>query len=332
MNQGSDAFDVLVSEDIWGSPFDVLAKRVRVRRDPSLYADRRRLEELVRASRALVVRNRTNVDRELLQGAPGLALVARAGAGLDNIDVDAAQELGVVVVSAAGANARSVGELAIGLAICLARGIVRDDREIREGRWRRSIGTELQDLEWGVVGFGQTGQATGMLARALCRSVVAFDPAPGNRGVLGEHEIPLVPLEELLARADVVSVHVPLAPATRGMVNADFIGAMKVGALLVNVSRGEVVDESALAESLRSKLSGAGLDVRAEEPPRPSLLDELPNVIYTSHIGGLTDAAQRRVLEVLAADIENVLNGGDASHAVGTVKRARHARPGVPGS
>jgi D-3-phosphoglycerate dehydrogenase len=142
--------------------------------------------------------------------------------------------------------------------------------------------------------------------------------------------VELLPLDQLLSRADIVSIHVPLLPTTTKLVDQRFIRQMKDGAFLVNVARGDVVDEEALAEGLRSKLAGAALDVRVHEPPLTGPLDQLPNVVYTSHIGGLTHAAQARVLDLLAKDIEEVLNGGEAAHAVGKVKRARAGAARAP--
>lgn len=319
---------VVVVEDVWGQAFGTLAARWEVVRQPEAWREPRELSRLLEGARALVVRNRTAVDRRVLEEASSLELVARAGVGLDNVDLGAADDLGVVVVSPRGANARSVAELALALALALARDVPAHDRAVRAGRWERSQGIELAGRCWGVVGLGATGRATACLARAVGMDVVGFDPYLASSADLEEVGERVQRLRGLLARADVVSLHVPLTPETAGMVGETFLAALKPGALLVNVGRGGLVDERALLGALESgRLGGAGLDLRAEEPPLPGRLEAHPRVVSTPHVAGLTVEAQERISSVLAADIEAVLGGGSASSAVGRWSRPSRPRP-----
>lgn len=308
---------MLVCEDVWGEPLAALADRYDIARRPQLWSDRPELLRAVGATRALVVRNRTSVDAELLHAGRRLEIVARAGVGLDNIDLPAADRSGIVVVAALGANATSVAEHALALALGLVRDIAGHDRRTRAGRWDRLVGTELRGLTWGVVGIGATGRATASLARGFGMDVVGFDPylrataapAPLTR---------LDRLEQLLSTSHVVSLHLPANAETAGMVDASFLAGMRSDALLINVARGSLVDEDALADALESGvIAGAALDVRAEEPPSPGRLEKQDNVLLSPHVAGLTNQAQGAVAAMLAEDLASVLGGGVASRAVG---------------
>jgi len=305
--------DVLLVEDVWADTFDERFRGLTVRRSPA--AGR---ADLVAGTRALIVRNRTAVDGDLLAAAPRLAVIGRFGVGLDNIDVAAADARGVVVVAPLGANAISVAEHTIALALALSRELTRHDSAVRAGIWQRLPGRELAGRTWGVLGAGATGRAVARLAEALCMPVVAHDPYAEIAG------LDLVDFGTLLASADVLSVHVPLTARTRRMLDAAAFARMRPGAVLISVGRGEVVDEDALAGALRSgQLAGAGLDVRALEPPRAGPLDDAPNVIFTPHVAGITVESQHRIATILAEDITAVLSGGNASHAVGAHRSAR---------
>jgi len=314
--------EVVVLEGVWGSSLDALAEKVAISRDPVAPQDHEGLVAALDGARVLVVRNLTRVDRKLLLEVPSLLMVCRAGVGLDNIDLVAADELGVVVSAARGANAPSVAELALGLALAVFRDIAGHDRRVKQGHWERSLGTELKGRTWGVVGLGATGLATARLAKAVGMSTIGFDPylspeadtSPAKR---------VETLAELLEEAQVVSLHVPLSEQSAGMANRSFFEAMRPASVLINVGRGELVDEQALVEALRSgRLAGAGLDVRSPEPPAPGPLDTLPKVVLTPHVGGLTVEAQERVADMLAADIEALLKGQPVRNAVG-----RHLAP-----
>lgn len=317
--------DVVVLEGVWGAPLADLAGRLSVVRDTDAWQEPEQLRKVLSGARALVVRNRTQVTRELLASCPDLTLVARAGVGLDNIDVTAADELGVVVVAPLGANAVSVAEHSLGLALALSRKIAVLDRATRAGGWDRLPGRELAGRTWGVLGAGATGRACARLARALGMEVLAYDPyVPADHPEMVELGLRLVSLEELAAAGDVVSCHLPATPDTRGLLDATFFAAMRPDALLVNVGRGEVVDEDALVAALiAGELGGAGLDVRSSEPPKPGGLEVLDNVVLTPHVAGITAESQHRILEILAADTRSVLTGGTAANAVGSATTAR---------
>lgn len=313
-----DPVDVIVTEEVWGEPFEELATRRSVLRRPAAWSDRADLAALASRARALVVRNRTRVDRELLAAAPELRIVARAGVGLDNIDLAEAAARRVVVTAPLGANAVSVAEHTLGLALALARGTLALDAGCRSGRWDREPGTELAGHTWGLLGAGATARACGRLAGALGMSVLAYDPyLDPTHPDLAAAGIELAPLVEVAARANVLSCHLPATEQTAGMVDVRLLERMRPTALLINVGRGEVVDEDALADALQAgALAGAALDVRAHEPPRPGRLEGLPNVILTPHIAGITGQSQARILRVLADDIDAVLDGRPPASAV----------------
>jgi len=318
--------EVLVVEAVSGLAIDALARRYRVDRDVDLWRDPPALRARLAGVRALVIRNRTRVDRRLLESAPDLVVVGRAGAGLDNVDLDAADELGIVVVAAAGGeNARSVAELALGLVIALARRIVDGDRDVRTGGWDRTPGMELLGRTWGLIGLGRTGMATGELAAALGMDVCGHDPfvAPGDPRLSGSR-IRAEDRDTVLQSADVLSIHVALDASTRGLFDASMLGRMRPGAFLINVSRGEIVDEVALAAAIRSgHLRGAALDVRATEPSGPAPFEGLNSVILTPHVGGLTEAAQERVASAIVEELQRVLEGMPARHPAGRVSVSR---------
>jgi D-3-phosphoglycerate dehydrogenase len=313
-------YDVAIVEDVWGTAFEQLSIRRTVRREPEAYTDGELVRRFASQARALVVRNRTQVTRELMAASPHLEVVARAGVGLDNIDVPAADELGVVVVAGLGANAISVAEHALALALAVARQVPVLDASVRAGRWERLPGFELTGRTWGLLSAGATARATGRLAAALGMRVLAYDPylAPDHPDLIAAGII-LSSLETVVSAADVLSVHLPATNETRGLIDAALIARMKPGAILVNVGRGEVLDEDALVAALESgHLAGAGLDVRSNEPPMVGRLEQQLNVVLTPHVAGITRESQARITEILAHDIEEVLSGGSACNAVTT--------------
>lgn len=311
-------YDVAIVEDVWGAAFEQLSTRRTLKRDPEAYADGQRLRQLAAEARALVVRNKTEVTRALMAASPHLEVVARAGVGLDNIDVAAADELGVVVVAGLGANAVSVAEHALALALAVARHVPVLDANVRAGQWERKPGLELAGRTWGLLSAGATARATGRLAAALGMRVLAYDPylAP-DHPELSAAGIILTSLETVVSAADVLSVHLPTTNETRGLIDGALIAQMKPGAILVNVGRGEVLDENALVTALESgHLAGAGLDVRSSEPPLVGRLEQLLNVVLTPHVAGITRESQARIAEILVHDIEEILAGEPARHAV----------------
>jgi D-3-phosphoglycerate dehydrogenase len=320
--------DVVVVEDVWGPPLEQLAGELRVDRQPDAWADADTLRAAVAGARAVIVRNRAQVTRELLEACPDLEIVARAGVGLDNIDVQAADEHGVVVVAPLGANAVSVAEHAVALALALARRVIPLDRKCRAGEWKRLPGNELAGGTWGLLGAGATGRACARMARALDMQVVAYDPyLRADDPRLAELGITLESLEAVMADSDIVTCHLPATDETRNLIDAPLLARMQSHALLVNVGRGEVIDEEALADALQAgQLGGAGLDVRASEPPVPGRLEQLDNVVLTPHVAGITDESQERIYRILADDIRVVLAGEPAGNAVGRNRVAEGRR------
>lgn len=318
--------DVAVVEEVDGPALAELGRRWSVVRDPEAWRDAARLSAAARSARALVVRNRAQVTRALLEAAPGLEVVARAGVGLDNVDVAAADEFGVVVVAAAGANAASVAEHAIALALALARDIVGHDMRARQGRWERAAGRELTGRTWGVIGLGATGRATARLAGVLGMSLVGYDPFMAD-GDTGPEGVELVPLDELLGRSHVVSLHLAASAESRRMVDQTFLRAMRPDAVLVNVARGELVDEVALLGALdEGVIAGAGLDVRVVEPPGPDELSRHARVVSTPHVAGITGAAQLRVVAMIADDVDRALSDREVLHPAGRLRRPGSGR------
>ena len=311
--------DVLVTEQMDGAALDELRQHFDVEFAPDLWRDEAALLERVASCRALLVRNQTRVSRALLGAAGRLEVVGRAGAGLDNVDVAAATDAGVLVCYTPEQNAVSVAELAMGMLLALARRLPAADRSTRSGKWERQrfTGTELYGKTIGVVGFGRIGFLLAMRARAFGMRVLAHDPFVSPDAVtVVESGAEVVPLDELFARADVVSCHLPSTPATRGFFDAERLGRMKPSSLFLNLARGEVVDEPALIAALQSgRLAGAGLDVRATEPPAPSALDTMDNVILTPHVAAFTEEAQTRVVAAVCRDVAAVLGGRAPAYA-----------------
>lgn len=263
---------------------------------PSSAQDGSLARELADAD-ALIVRSAIKVTAPLLAQAPKLKVVGRAGVGVDNVDLDAATRKGVVVMNTPGGNAVSVAELALGMMIALARQLPRADATTRAGQWEKKSlqGAELMGKTLGIIGLGKVGAELAKRAHAFGMELVAYDPFISPLAAK-ESAATLLPLEEVLATADFLSLHVTLTPETRGMFNDRAFARMKNGARLVNCARGELIDENALYSALKSgKLAGAALDVFQKEPPGGSELLSLPNLIATPHIAASTQEAQERV-------------------------------------
>lgn len=292
---------------------DALRARFSVVYDPKLVDRRAELLALLDDAPALIVRNRTQVDAELLAAAPRLRVVGRLGVGLDNIDVAACKARGIEVIPATGANALAVAEYVVATVMLLLRGAYLMSAEVAAGKWPRtqlSEGRETAGRTLGLVGFGGIGQLTAKLAKALGMRVLAYDPLlKADAPAWAEGGVERRELDELLAEADAVSLQVPLTAHTRGLMNTARIGRMKAEAVLVNTARGGIVDEAALTEALRSgKLAGAALDVFEQEPLRAgSPLAAAPNLILTPHIGGVTRESNTRVSTMIADRVASFL-------------------------
>lgn len=307
---------VLIADKLAESTVAALGDQVEVRWVDG--PDRQKLLAAVPEADALLVRSATTVDAEVLAAAPKLKIVARAGVGLDNVDVDAATERGVLVVNAPTSNIHSAAEHALALLLAAARQIAPADASLREHTWKRSSfsGTEIFGKTVGVVGLGRIGQLVAQRIAAFGSHVIAYDPyvSPARAAQLG---IELLSLEELLARADFISVHLPKTPETAGLIDKEALAKTKPGVIIVNAARGGLVDEAALADAVRSgHVRAAGLDVFSSEPCTDSPLFELPQVVVTPHLGASTAEAQDRAGTDVAESVRLALAGEFVPDAV----------------
>ncbi|MEE9174304.1 MAG: hydroxyacid dehydrogenase [Thermoplasmata archaeon] len=299
---------VLVTDPLHEEALQALRRGcdVTVREVPS-----EELPDVIEGFDALIVRSRTKVTRDVLTRDAGLRVVGRAGAGVDNIDVEAATERGISVVNAPGGNSQSVAELAVGLMISLARRIPEADRTTKAGRWEKTRlrGGELAGKVLGLVGSGRIGSLVAQICQDLGMETVAYDPYV-DPVAAQERGISLASLEQVLERADFVSVHAALTEETHHLLSGPQLALMKPTAYLVNVARGPIVDEEALVAALKAeKIAGAALDVFEREPPSGSPLLTMENVVLTPHIGAFTDEAQRRTGLLVVEQVMKVLEG-----------------------
>ncbi len=282
--------------------------------DPTLVDDAPRLQAEAAGADAIIVRNRTQVRGALLSALARCKLVGRLGVGLDNIDVTACEQRGMVVIPATGANALSVAEYVIAVAMMLLRGAYRSTDDVVDGKWPRnalSNGREIGGKTLGLIGFGSIGQLTAKLAQGIGMTVIAHDAMLAAKDpAFVQAGVPCLGLDELTAQADVISLHVPLVASTRKLFDAKRIGAMKQGAVLINSARGGVVDEAALAAALMSgHLGGAALDVFDAEPmPAGDVFVGCPNLILTPHIAGVSRESNERVSFLIAQRVLEALS------------------------
>lgn len=268
------------------------------------------LKKVISKYDALIVRSRTKVTGEIIDAGGRLRVIGRAGAGVDNIDVKAAEERGILVLNTPEAPAEAAAELTIGLMISLARQIPLADKAMKDGKWLKGKleGWQLKGKTLGVIGLGNVGEKVARMAKALGMRLLITKRTPPDPALLRELGAEFVPLRELLQRSDVITIHVPLTPQTHHMIGSEEFQSMKKGAFLINTSRGAIVDEGALLAALQSgKLGGAALDVYETEPPIDLALVRLPNVVATPHIGAQTIDAQRTAAIMIAEKVINQL-------------------------
>jgi D-3-phosphoglycerate dehydrogenase / 2-oxoglutarate reductase len=267
---------------------------------------------------ALVVRSAVQVDDALMEKAPKLRVIGRAGVGVDNIDADAATRRGIVVMNTPGANAVAVAELTIGLMLALARKVPAANASMHAGKWEKKSlqGAELKGKTLGILGLGRIGLEVARRARAFGLEIIGSDPFVSS-AVARENGILLVSVDELFAKADYLTLHVGLTPQTNGIINPKTLAGMKKGVRIINCARGELVEDAALAEALKGgQVAGAALDVFSEEPPRNSPYAGLDNVILTPHIAGSTAEAQEAVGIQIARQVREYLKLGVVQNAV----------------
>jgi (S)-sulfolactate dehydrogenase len=304
-----DMSSIFISEFITSQALETLRSKHDVTYAPESYKKRDELISALQHSDALIVRNLTQVNQELLNGAPKLKVVGRLGVGLENIELPACAQRNIKVIPATGANAESVAEYVIGTALALTRGFLPATAQTLNGTWPRAHFSSFHEFTGktlGIVGFGSIGRVTAQKAIAFGLKCLAYDPMlPGTSIDVGGTAVPLVTLDALLAASDAVTLHLPLLPETRGLFSAATLDKMKQGACLINTARGGIVDEKALAERLRSgRLGGAALDVFEKEPATDlSHFAGLSNFIATPHIAGVTSESNDRVSQMIADEV-----------------------------
>jgi D-3-phosphoglycerate dehydrogenase len=307
---------ILVAEPLSSEGVALLASRHQV--DVRTDLDHAALLEALPAYDALVVRSQVKVDADAIAAGSRLVVIGRAGVGVDNVDLEAATRAGIIVVNAPTGNTVAAAEHTLALMFALARNIAAADASVRRGEWKRSAftGVELRGKMLGILGLGKIGMAVGDRARGLEMEVLGFDPYVSAE-TAAHHGVCLAGFDEVLARSDVLTLHLPVTRATRNLIGAEQLARMKPAALLLNVSRGAVVDEAALAAALEAgTIAGAGIDVYANEPPTDSPLLAAPHTVLTPHLGASTAEAQVRVAVEASQQVLDVLDGRSARYAV----------------
>jgi len=308
---------IVVADDLPAAALDLLRREgwsvdARTGRTPEqLAAD-------VAEAQAIVVRSATKVTAALIAAAPHLRAIARAGTGVDNVDVSAASARGIVVMNAPGANSVSVAELAIGLILAMARHLPAADAAMKQGKWEKKkfLGEEVRDKTLGLAGLGRIGQEVARRAAAFGMRLVAHDPFVSD-AVAASLDVELVSLDDVFARADYVSLHLPSTPQTRHLVNAERLARARKGIRIVNTARGDLIDEAALADAIESgQVAGAALDVFAKEPTVDHRLQMLPQVVATPHIAASTREGQELVGVETATALRDFLRDGVIRNAV----------------
>ena len=323
---------VLIAEELSPATIEALGPDFEIRHCNG--ADRDELLAALPEADAVLVRSATKIDVEALEAAKKLTVVARAGVGLDNVDVKAATQHGVMVVNAPTSNIVSAAELAVALMLAAARNVAPASQALKQGEWKRSryTGIELYEKTVGIVGLGRIGVLVAQRLSAFGMKVIAYDPYV-QAGRAAQMGVRLVTLDELLAESDFMSVHLPKTPETVGLIGEDQLAKVKADLVLVNAARGGIVDEQALYNALKEgRVAAAGLDVFAKEPCVDSPLFELENVVATPHLGASTDEAQEKAGVAVARSVRLALNGElvpDAVNVQGGLI-AEDVRPGIP--
>jgi len=302
---------VLICDHVNPTLKEILEKNgLKVTYEPEITPEQ--IAEKIGNFQVVVVRGRTKLSRELIEKADKCKIIARVGVGLDNIDEEAAKEKNIRVINAVEGATTAVAELVIGLMLSMAREIPRADREIRNGNWikKELAGSELKGKYLGIIGLGNIGKRLGRLARALNMNIIGYDVIPIDDEFSKEVGLMKADLGTLLSSADYVSLHVPLLDSTHHMINAEKLKLMKNTARIINTSRGGVIDEEALYNSLKEgNIAGAALDVFEVEPATGNRLTTLPNFIATPHMGAQTKEAQLLAANIIAEKIIQVLRG-----------------------
>lgn len=308
---------VLITELIWSIGLEKIKQYAEVEYDPSLWNNRELLFEKVRDVDALIVRNQTNVDKELLNSANNLKVVGRLGVGLDNIDIQSTKELGVKVVFARNANAISVAEYVMAAMLEVNRPLFLANQDVKKGNWDRKkfTGSELYGKTVGLVGTGEIAHRVGKRALSFGMNILGYDPFLTEYDfAIAETGIKHVSFKEILLFSDFISIHVPLTKATKSLFSTNEFKHMKKNAYIINTSRGGIVDEEALfVATTNHVIAGAYLDVLEEEPVNPlNPLLKCENIVITPHVAGLTEESQVRTSLLVANEVVKILKGDPA--------------------
>ncbi|MGL3806054.1 phosphoglycerate dehydrogenase [Paeniglutamicibacter sp. R2-26] len=323
---------VLLAEELSPATIAALGPDFEIRQTDG--ADRSQLLEAIADVDAILVRSATQVDAEAIAAAKNLKVIARAGVGLDNVDIKAATQAGVMVVNAPTSNIISAAELTVGHIVSLARRIPAANASLKGGAWKRSsyTGIELFEKKAGIIGLGRIGALVAARLQGFDMEILAYDPyiTPARAQQLG---VTLVTLDELLAQSDFITIHMPKTPETVGMLGAEAFAKMKSSAYVINVARGGLVDEEALYKALKNQeIAGAGIDVYVKEPSTDLPFFEFDNVTVTPHLGASTDEAQEKAGVSVAKSVRLALAGElvpDAVNVAGGIID-ENVRPGIP--
>ena len=323
---------VLIAEELSPATIDALGPDFEIRHVDG--ANRSELLQALPGVHAVLIRSATQIDQEALAVAKDLKVVARAGVGLDNVDIKAATEAGVMVVNAPTSNVVSAAELAVGHLLSLARHIPRAHASLAAGEWKRSAftGVELYEKTIGIIGLGRIGALVAERLQGFGAHLIGFDPyvQPVRASQMG---VTLTTLDDLVAQSDFITIHIPKTPETTGMIGLDQFKAAKPSLRIVNASRGGIIDEDALFQALSEGLiAGAGIDVFNSEPPKGSPLLDLPNIVVTPHLGASTEEAQEKAGVSVARSVKLALEGElvpDAVNVAGGIIDPS-VRPGIP--
>ncbi|MBP6015276.1 MAG: phosphoglycerate dehydrogenase [Candidatus Promineofilum sp.] len=304
-------YRLLIADKLGQAGLDRLAQMEDISYDMQTGLSKEALLAIIGDYDGVIVRSDTQIDADVIAAGKRLKVVGRAGMGVDNIDVEAATRHGIKVMNTPHSNSVATAEQTLALMLATSRRTVQAHNSLVAGEWARSqfVGTELFEKTLGIIGFGYIGRLVARRAQAFGMKVVAFDPyVPTETGI--ELDVELLPLEDVLATSDIITLHAIVTPETKGMINADTIATMKDGVIVINVARGKLIEEQALAEALKSgKVAAAGLDVYQEEPPTNCPLIGLPNVIDTPHLGASSQEAQKRVGIEIVEQMADALRG-----------------------
>ena len=314
-------YRILITDKLGQAGLDRLNEMADIEYDVKTGLSKEELLAIIPTYEALIVRSRTQPDADIITAGTRLKIIGRAGIGVDNIDLEAATQQGIIVMNTPHANSAATAEQTMALMLATSRHTARAHAALLAGKWERAnhIGTELRNKILGIIGFGHIGRLVAQHARSFGMTVIAYDPYV-SESVGRDSHVELVDLEDLLPQADYITLHPVVTPETTHIINAESLAKMKPTTVLINVARGKLVDEAALAAALQSgQIAAAGIDVYEQEPPHNSPLIGLPNVTHTPHLGASTHEAQRTVAVEIVEQVADGLRQTDYRNAVNAV-------------